>query len=131
MGWTDLAPREPLARTQAEIVAAPRVERVCRLTDWKPWPFPNASLIGHATVCFSGWTIHRVPVFRRGDGSLSVGAPNAPEIDSDGRIKERDGKRQYWPVLTFETAEARERWQRSVLAAIAAGGIGASAEGVP
>jgi len=101
-----------------------RPERACRLVDWKPWPVPNSSLIGHATVSFSGWTVHRVPIFRRGDGSLSAGRPNAAEIDADGRIKtDANGKKQYWPVLTFETADARERWQRSVLAAIRQGGI--------
>jgi hypothetical protein len=86
-------------------------------------PFDNPRLIGHATVSFSGWTVHRVPVFRRGDGSLSVGTPNAAEVDADGRIKQRDGKKAI-PVLTFETAEARDRWQRAVLAALVAAGIG-------
>lgn len=106
------------------VIQAPRTERICRLIEWKPWPLPNPSLIGHASVSFSGgWVVHRAPVFRRGDGSLSVGTPNAPELDGDGRIKMRDGKRQYWPVITFENNEARDRWQRSILAALVAAGI--------
>ena len=64
-----------------------------------------------------------MPVFRKGDGSLSVGTPTAPEIDADGRVKMRDGKRLYTSVITLENSEARERWQRSILAALAAGGI--------
>ena len=71
---------------------AERAERVCRLAQWKPWPGGNSSLVGHASVNFSGWVIHRVPVFRKGDGSLSVGTPTPPEIDADGRVKMRDGK---------------------------------------
>jgi hypothetical protein len=96
-------------------------ERPCRVVDWKAWPFDNPSLIGHATVSFSGWTVQQV---RRGDGSLSVGVPNAAQIDSEGRVKLKDGKRQYTTVLTFETDEARERWLRAVLAALVAAGIG-------
>jgi hypothetical protein len=57
--------------------------------------------------------------------------PNAPEADAEGRIKLRDGKKQYWPVLTFETPEARERWQRLVLGALAAAGITAVPEAAP
>jgi hypothetical protein len=109
----------------AVIQAPPRAERVCRLVGWQPWPGTNSSLIGHATISFSGWVVHRVPVFRKADRTLSVGTPSAPEIDAEGRIKTRDGKRQYWPVITLENNESRERWQRSVLAALAAGGIGA------
>lgn len=109
----------------AVIQAPPRAERACRLIQWQPWPGTNSSLLGHATVSFSGWVVHKVPVFRKGDGTtLSVGTPSAPEIDSQGRVKERDGKRQYWAVITLENAEAKDRWQRSVLAALAAAGIG-------
>jgi hypothetical protein len=92
--------------------------------EWKPWLLGNSSLVGHASVNFSGWVIHRVPVFRKGDGALSVGSPTTPEIDADGRVKMRDGKRLYSSVLTLEGADARERWQRAVLAALAAGGVG-------
>lgn len=105
------------------IQAPPRADRVCRLVEWKPWLGGNSSLIGHVTVNFSGWIIHRTPVFRRGDGSLSVGTPNAPEIDADGRVKMRDGKRVYSPIITMENGEVRDRWSRAILAALAAGGI--------
>jgi hypothetical protein len=108
-----------------QAVLAPRAERLCRLLEWRPWPHPNPSLIGHCSVGFAGgWQVHRVPVFRKGDGSLSVGAPDAPDVDADGRIRLKpDGKKSYWKVITFETAGARERWQRAVLAALADGGI--------
>jgi hypothetical protein len=113
-------------------VSAPRQgERACRLIEWKPWLLGNSSLLGHATVSFSGWIVHRVPVFRRADGTLSVGTPNAPEVDAEGRIKLRDGKKQYLPVLSFETSEARERWQRMVLGALAAAGITGAPEAAP
>src|SRR5262245_28359101 len=108
----------------SQVLTTGHAERACRVIEWKPWPFPNNALVGHATVNFSGWIVHRVPVFRRGDGSLSAGAPNAAEVDGDGRIKLRDGKKCYSPVVSFETADARERWQRMVLAALDAAGIG-------
>jgi hypothetical protein len=107
----------------------PRTDRACRLIECKPWPFDNPSLIGHCTVAFSGgWVVHAIPVFRRADGSLSVGVPNAAQLDAEGRIKQRDGKRDYKSILTFETTEARERWQRLVLGALAAAGITGAAE---
>jgi hypothetical protein len=102
----------------------PHTDRTCRLVEWKPWSLPNNSLTGHCSVAFAGgWMVHAIPVFRRADGSLSVGVPNAAQLDAEGRIKQRDGKRQYTAVLSFETTEARERWQRLVLAALAAAGI--------
>jgi hypothetical protein len=105
-------------------IAPRRAERSCRLVQWAPWPFPNPALLGHCSVAFAGgWVVHQIPVFRGKDG-LSVGVPNAAQIDSDGRIKLRDGKRQYAAVLSFETGEGRERWRRLVLGALAAGGIG-------
>lgn len=115
---------KPQPQQPAVQVAVTHAERAAHLITWKPWPLPNPSLIGHATVTFSGWTVRGIPVFRRGgDGGLSVGVPSAAELDSEGRIKQRDGKRQYQAVISFENAEARERWQRSVLAALVAGGI--------
>jgi hypothetical protein len=64
------------------------------------------NLIGHCVVAFGGgWVVHGIPVFRRADGSLSVGVPNAAQL------------------LSFETTEARERWRRMVLGALAASGI--------
>lgn len=65
----------------------PVADRQCQLLKWTPWPFDNPSLLGHCSVTFSGWTIHNVPVFRKADGSLSVGTPSAAEIDREGHIK--------------------------------------------
>jgi hypothetical protein len=106
-------------------VQAPRAERVCRLLEWRPWPFPNPSLLGHCSVSFSGgWCVHRVPVFKRADGTISVSTPEAADVDREGRAKLKpDGKRSYTKIITFETASARERWQQSILAALAAAGI--------
>jgi hypothetical protein len=105
--------------------AVAREARVARLVDWKPWPFDNPSLIGHATVAFwGGWVVAAIPIFRKGDGSLSAGVPNEAQLDGDGRVKLKpDGKRSYSAIITFETADGRARWQRAVLGALAAGGI--------
>ena len=65
---------------------------------------------------------------RRSDGTLSAGGPNAAQLDTDGRIKLKDGKRQYSAVLSFESNEGGERWQRLVLGALAAGGITSTPE---
>jgi hypothetical protein len=67
----------------------------------------------------------RHPVFRGADGSLSVGVPNAAQLDGEGRVKLKpDGKRDYKSIISFETTEGRERFQRLVLAALADAGIG-------
>jgi hypothetical protein len=105
-------------------VTLQRTDRTCRLVQWAPWSQPNPSLIGHCAVAFAGgWVVNSIPVFRRADGSLSIGVPNAAQLDGDGRIKQRDGKRDYKSILTFQTVEGRERWQRLVLGALADGGI--------
>jgi hypothetical protein len=106
-------------------VTLQRADRTCRLVEWKPWPFDNPSLIGHASVAFAGgWVVHAIPVFRTKDG-ISVGVPSIAQLDRDGCIKlGADGKRAYTAALSFETREARERWQRLVLGALAAAGIG-------
>jgi hypothetical protein len=102
-----------------------RAARTCRVVLWTPWPFPNASLIGHVTIAFAGgWVVHKVPVFRKADDSLSIGTPSAAEIDADGKVRLRDGKRDYKSVITFENAAARERWQHTILAALTDAGIG-------
>jgi hypothetical protein len=104
---------------------APRIDRACRLVEWTPWPFENPSLLGHVSVSFpGGWQVHRIPVFRAADGGLSVGVPSAAEIDRDGHIKLRDGKREYQSVITFETNDARGRWRRMIMAALAEAGVG-------
>jgi hypothetical protein len=114
------------ASDSRQSVATLRSESSCRLIEWKPWPFENPSLLGHATVAFSGgWVVHRIPVFRKGDGSISVGAPDAADVDGDGRIKLKpDGKKSYGKIITFETIEARERWQRMIQAALTDAGVG-------
>jgi hypothetical protein len=110
---------------RAQSLTVARTERTCRLVEWKPWSQPNPSLVGHCAVAFfGGWVVHSIPTFRRSDGSLSVGVPNAAQLDTNGHIKLRDGKRDYKSILTFETAAARERWQRMVLAALSDAGIG-------
>jgi hypothetical protein len=114
--------------TEIATRTAPSAERVCRLVQWTPWPFPNPSLLGHCSIAFAGgWVVHQIPVFRSKDG-LGVGVPNAAQIDADGRIKLRDGKKQYTAMLSFETTEGRERWRRMVLGALAVGGIGEGGE---
>jgi hypothetical protein len=107
-------------------LAPRRTERACRLLEWKPWPFENPSLLGHCSIAFAGgWQVHRIRVFRKGDGSISVGARDAADVDGDGRIKLKpDGKKSYWKVITFETTEARERWQRMVQTALTDAGVG-------
>jgi hypothetical protein len=98
--------------------------RICVLREWKP-ASGSSSLLGKATVAFSGgWTVAGVPVFRRGDGSLSVGAPDAPLVDADGQqLRDENGKRRYTKVISFETQQARDRWNAAILAALAQGGI--------
>lgn len=98
------------------ITRATRDERVCKLPASKPWSYgSNSSLRGHASVAFSGaWIVHRVPIFRTRDGSLSAGTPSIPELDSEGRIKVRDDDERYAPFISFETATARQRWQEVV-----------------
>jgi hypothetical protein len=99
--------------------------RPCKLVEWKPWPNENSSLIAHVSVSFSGWKVNKIPVFRGADGSLSVGAPDIPEIDASGRVRmTEDGKRKYQPLIQFETNEARERWRRAIQGAIVAAGFG-------
>lgn len=102
---------------------APHSSAGATLVEWRPRP-TSGPLAGHATVDFGGWVINRIAIFRRADGSLSVGSPSGAEIDSDGRQRERDGKRQFWQVVTFGSAEAKARWERAVLGALSAAGIG-------
>jgi hypothetical protein len=94
-----------------------------RLVEYKPWPHPNASLIGHASVDFSGWIVCEIPIFKRADGSISAGSPSAAKIDSEGRQRILpNGKRDWWAVVRFE-GDGRERWNRAVLGALADAGI--------
>ena len=107
----------------AQQIAPHRAERACRLVQWTPVD-NNPSLVGRATIAFAGgWVVVGTPIFRRVDGSLSAGVPSSAQLDAEGRIKIRDGKRQYTPILTFESAEAKARWQRMVRGALADAGI--------
>jgi hypothetical protein len=69
------------------------------LVRWQPWPHPNNSLAGHATVDFRGWVLLNIPVFRG-----------------------RDGKRQFRPTMNF-TGDGKARFERAVLGALAAAGV--------
>jgi hypothetical protein len=114
------------ASDSRQSIAPRRTERSCRLLQWTPVE-NNPSLIGRATIAFAGgWVVVGIPIFRRAGGSLSAGVPNSAQLDAEGRVKVRDGKRQYTSILTFETAEAKARWQRAVLAALSDAGIGPS-----
>ena len=112
------SPRNAITTRQRDVG-----ERLCRLIAWSPWPYPDSPLAGHAAVAFAGGiNIVGVPIFRSSDG-LSVGVPTAARLDSEGRVRMRDGKRVYDDTITFATGAARERWQRMVLGALAYGGI--------
>ena len=97
---------------------------VARLVDWTPWPQPNPSLLGHATIAFNSvWVINSIPVFRSRDGNLSAGGPSMPVLDRDGRQKVgADNKKQYIAVITFEGA-GRALWTRTIVGALLAAGI--------
>jgi hypothetical protein len=102
----------------------PRGERPCRITQWLP--FGSGALLGKATVEFrNGLVISGVPVFRKGDGSLSVGTPDCPLVDSQGmQLRDADtGKRRYGKVVSLATQEARERWNATITSALADAGI--------
>jgi hypothetical protein len=93
-----------------------------RLVKWEP--LASRSLFGRCTVSFGGLIVHDIPVFRDPNtDALSVGTPSTPQLDATGHVRVREGKRQYTPILSFETKEARERWSRIVLAALADAGI--------
>ena len=47
---------------------------------------------------------------------------------AEGRVKLREDKRQHVSIITFSTAEARERWQQVVLSALNAGSIAGAPE---
>jgi hypothetical protein len=119
-------PAIALLTDPAEARALDRPTPACRLVNWRLTPRPGGALLGYATVDFSGWTIVDIPIFRDADGSLAVGTPSAPDLGPDGRQRERDGKRQWRPILTFSAPDARARRQRAVLAALDAGGITAA-----
>jgi hypothetical protein len=94
------------------------------LASWTPWPHGvGGSLAGHADVDFSGWIVKAIPIFRKGDGTFSAGVPTMPEVDRDGiQLRDQNGKRRYGSLVRF-SGDGKERWQRIVLEALAAGGI--------
>jgi hypothetical protein len=112
------SPRQQLHRTEEP--------RVARLIRWDPAD-GNPSLVGRATIAFSGgWIVNSIPVFRRTDGSLSAGPPSIPIVGTDG-VHQRDadsGKKRYAAVITFADADAKRRWDRTVVTALADAGIG-------
>ena len=104
--------------------------RACRLVEWRPWPFTDrSSLLGHASVAFTGgWVVHRIPIFRGDGGGLSIGVPQAADVDAEGRVKLRpDGKRSYQAILSFEGRDPKRRWQDAIIGALLAAGIGGAA----
>lgn len=101
----------------------PRADRLCRLVRFEPWAYPNDRLVGHCYVDFGGWQIHRIPIFRRKDGTLSAGVPNTPEVDRDGlQLRDENGKRRYAPLMSF-SGDGKARWERAVLQALCDAGI--------
>jgi len=102
----------------------PRSSDPCRLVEWKP--LASGALLGKATIAFTGgWIVAGIPIFRRADGSLSAGGPDTPVVGSDGvQLRDGEGRRRYAKVISFETSEARERWNRAVLDALRVAGIG-------
>jgi hypothetical protein len=93
-----------------EDAGAPRRQpgRCARLVRYEPWRLPDTSLIGHCSIAFpGGWVVHGIPVFRHADGGLLVGVP-------DGR---------YAKVISFETPEARIRWNTTIIRALRVGGV--------
>jgi hypothetical protein len=117
----DLTDRRPSAIQQSDLPAIPRQPGAgARLVTFEPWPHPNPSLVGHATVDFSGWVVSRIPIFRRSNGSLSAGVPSCPQVDTDGRVRvDAEGKRQYAAVITFTSRDGKARYEKIVLGALA------------
>ena len=99
------------------------ISSAARLVEYRPWHEPNDYLIGHCTVAFaSGIVIPNIPVFRKKDGAISCGEPNAPQITRDGTVRTIDGKRQYAPCIQFVDNHAKDRWRNAVLQALKEGG---------
>lgn len=113
-----------LVQADRQAVSSARRTTVCRLLEWKPIS-DNPSLVGRCTVCFSGgWIVSGIPIFRRGDGTLSAGTPSVPLLDPNGvQLRDETGKRRYSAIITFETREARSRWNDAILAALSEGGV--------
>jgi hypothetical protein len=118
----------PPAVRQPDLPALPRSERFCRIMQWAPFE-DSGALLGKATVQFrNGLVIAGVPVFRKGNGGVSIGTPDCPLVDSQGmQLRDPDtGKRRYGKIVSFATREARERWSATITTALADAGIGAA-----
>jgi hypothetical protein len=100
------------------------------LTEWKPITPPRGSLLGYAAVRFpGGWTVAAIPVFARDGGGLSAGVPRQPMLGSDGKVRQTDaGKPDWRPIISFDSGEARRRWDSMVLGALAQAGISRAPE---
>ncbi len=83
-------------------VESRRTESSCRLIEWKPWSFENPSLLGHCSIAFAGgWVVRRISVFRK--ASLSIGAPDAADVDRDGQIREKPDDKIFIRRLEWQT----------------------------
>lgn len=116
-------PENLVTLTNVTAIAPKRAAPGCRLLRFEPWPFPNDHLVGHADVDFGGWQINRIPVFRRKDGSLSLGVPSSREVDRDGvQLRDDAGKREYAAMTSF-SGDGKARWEHAVLGALSDAGI--------
>jgi hypothetical protein len=121
----------PEAPAMSVTIAPPR-ERIARMLEWRP-AAGTSSLLGKATIRFNGgWIVTGVPIFRRADGSLSAGTPDAPLVGPDGaQLVDDAGKRRYGKVISFDGSEARRRWNDAVVDAVIAAGITGAPESAP
>jgi hypothetical protein len=80
-----------------------------RLMDFRAWPDAHSALLGHCDVAFpSGVIIKRIPLFRKRDGSISVGVPDVPLIDAEGHARLVDGK-QCWLGQLLDAVISKDR----------------------
>jgi hypothetical protein len=89
----------------------------------------DSTLVGYAAIAlpapFDGIVIGQIPAFRDPEtGAWNVGQPMQWQIDGTGKVKVFNGVRQHQKIITFQNREARERWRRIVLQAMADGGVG-------
>jgi hypothetical protein len=107
-------------------LASPSTRRTtgCRLVEWRPVE-NNSSLVGRCTISFpGGWVVSGIPIFRDRNGGLSAGTPSIPLLDASGTpLLDANSKRRYSAIVTFETKDARQRWNDAVLGALTFGGI--------
>jgi hypothetical protein len=87
------------------------------ISDWKPRL--SGTLRGFCTVHLpSGLTLHEVSVHTR-DGSWWVMPASKPMISKDGAaLRDADGRIRYSPIVSFESRQARDRFNAGVLDAL-------------